>query len=115
MNVLLVDDDAAVRLTFGALLEDDGHVVIEAASVGAARDHLRDDYQLAVVDLHLPDGDGTRLIPEIRAVRPDAVIVLMTGDDVAASGADLVVAKHCPPSEVVARAEAVLAARRAGA
>ena len=37
MRVLLVDDSDSVRLTLGAILEDAGHVVVEASSLAAAR------------------------------------------------------------------------------
>ncbi len=105
MNILLVDDNDAVRMTFGALLEDDGHTVIEAETVAAARARLTDAYDLVVLDLHLPDGLGAELIPEIRAARPGAVIALMSGSATELPpGADLVVPKDCAPSALVALA-----------
>ena len=112
MNVLLVDDDDAVRLTIGALLEDDGHIVLEAATIAAARDRLGDAFELAIVDLHLPDGSGTTLIAELRARRPDVVVVLLTGADAERGEADFVVAKDRSPAEIIALAAPLVAARR---
>jgi DNA-binding response OmpR family regulator len=116
-TILLVDDADAVRLTFAALLEDDGHRVVEAATLAEARARLDAPLDVAILDLHLPDGLGTVLVAELRARHPGAAIVVMSGDgvEIADGGADVVVDKDRSPSEVMALAEPVLERRRAGA
>ena len=106
--VLLVEDSDAVRCTFAAVLEDDGHQVIEAASLAESRAVLaastrdgvrRRVIEVAIVDLNLPDGLGTTLSTEIRSHHPEAAIVLMSGADPgpAVGAIDLVVEKGALP------------------
>ncbi|WP_205696875.1 PAS domain-containing protein [Conexibacter sp. SYSU D00693] len=83
IRVLLVEDHAAVREAIAAALrsEPDFDVVGEAATLAEARG-LLDGVDVAVVDLGLPDGDGTDLIAELRDAEPGAhALVLSAGLD----------------------------------
>jgi two-component system sensor histidine kinase/response regulator len=81
-TILLIDDDEAMRLTFGVMLRRHGYHVLEAnsglAGLEMARQHLPD---LILSDIHMPGGDGSTLLrglrrdPELRSKQ----IVLMTG------------------------------------
>ncbi|MDP1825564.1 MAG: response regulator [Archangium sp.] len=83
MKLLVVDDVAVNRLTLLALLEDDGHQVDEAESCAQARERLQaGHYDVVLLDLGLPDGNGVTLIPDIR-LHPQTRIVLTSGSDVA--------------------------------
>jgi CheY-like chemotaxis protein len=81
-SVLLVDDAESVRMTLEALLDDSGWRVFQAGSLEEARALLRDDVRvgLAVLDLNLPDGRGTELMPLLRALQPPPRVVLMSGE-----------------------------------
>ncbi len=82
MKLLIVDDVGVNRLTLSALLEDDGHVVEEAGSCAQARARLAASrYDVVLLDLGLPDGNGLVLIPDIRLHRQTRV-VLTSGADV---------------------------------
>ena len=109
-RILLVDDAEGVRLTLAALLEDAGHQVVEAASLASAREQARGGgFDLAVVDLNLPDGRGTELIAELEREHPRTVAVLLSGDGGAgAAGAALSLAKSGEPGELLAQLEQVL-------
>jgi DNA-binding response OmpR family regulator len=116
-HALLVDDSELVRLTFGAVLEDAGFCVRNAESLAGARRVLAEggDFDLVVLDLELGDGSGLDLVPEVRAVRPTAAIVLLTGTplDTPPPGVDGVLRKADGPEQQLA---AVAAARaRCGA
>ena len=103
-RVLIVDDDDAVRLTLGALLEDAGWTVFEAACLREARGMLvhAGDLEMVVLDRSLPDGDGPTLVPEIRAARPRAAVVLLSGaSDEACAGVDHALAKGGDPAHVL--------------
>ena len=78
-RVLLVDDHATFRepLAFMFAREPDFEVVAEAGSLAEAR-RVLEDIDLAVVDLDLPDGDGTELIEELRAANPRATVLILT-------------------------------------
>jgi two-component system KDP operon response regulator KdpE len=75
--VLLVEDVAVNRLTLGALLEADGHEVHEAATCAEARLRLkRIVFDVVLLDLDLPDGQGMELIADVRRRKETRLIVL---------------------------------------
>lgn len=76
-RILLVDDDIGSRISLGALLEDEGHEVLEAASLAEARELLSKDPDVVLLDLHLGPVLGTELLPN---VPPRARVVIMSGD-----------------------------------
>ena len=78
-SVLLVDDHATFRepLAFMFDREPEFEVTAEAGSLAEARGML-DGVDLAVVDLDLPDGDGTDLIGDLRAANPHGAVLVLT-------------------------------------
>ena len=114
IRVLVVDDHQLIRegLCRSFEREEDFEVVAQASSIAAARNALatlRPD--LAVVDLHLPDGDGLTLIEHARAAYPKLGIVVLTmkqGDqalfDALAAGASAFITKGAATEDVVAAA-----------
>ncbi|HEX8933783.1 MAG TPA: response regulator transcription factor, partial [Pseudonocardiaceae bacterium] len=79
VSVLLVDDHAAFRepLSFMFDREPEFTVVAQAGSLAEAREMLN-GVDVAVVDLNLPDGDGTELIGELRAANPQVTVLILT-------------------------------------
>jgi PAS domain S-box-containing protein len=79
VRVLLVDDHVATREAMGlAFAEDDGFVVVgQAGSLAEARSMLA-GVDIAIIDLALPDGDGTELIADVRAANPDAQALVLS-------------------------------------
>jgi len=78
-NVLVVDDDRAMREMVIALLEDAGHQAAGAADADAALEELRDhDFDAVVSDIRMPGKTGIELVGEIRETRPGTPIILMT-------------------------------------
>jgi two-component system OmpR family response regulator len=110
MRVLLVDDNEAVRMTLAAILEDAGHTIIEADSLAAARALLPDArYDLVLLDVHLGDGLGPSMIPELRAALPGITIALLTGEPGLPQGADLVLEKGADPFALMEQMEKAVA------
>lgn len=73
--VLVVDDEASIRLLCRINLELDGYEVIEAASLDDARSVLaRVDVAVSLVDVHVAGADGRTLLPEIEGPK-----ILLTG------------------------------------
>jgi len=109
-RLLLLDDSDFYRSTLMALLEDAGYEVIEARRLSEARHRIRDGrYDLAILDLHLDDGRGSDLIPELRAHAPRTRLVLLSADDIAVAGADLVLSKTLDCAELLRRIEELTA------
>ncbi|HMV92176.1 MAG TPA: response regulator [Thauera aminoaromatica] len=113
--VLLVEDEAGIRRFVRAALESEGCTVREAAALERGRIELasrRPD--LLVLDLGLPDGDGTALLAELRGWSGMPVLVLSARSDetdkVAAldAGADDYLAKPFGVAELLARVRALL-------
>ena len=79
--VLVVDDEADVQ---GLLADTIGKTLncrlIAAHSIGEAQRILETQtIELMVTDVHLPDGDGTALLPLLRKTQPQASAIVITG------------------------------------
>ena len=84
MNILIVDDEPAIRFSLRELLEDDGYDVREAPHAPAALSALEENpADLVLSDLSMPAIDGLQLLDEVRARFPGALFVLFTayGDE----------------------------------
>ena len=114
-RILLVDDEVAIQRALGPLLRGRGYDVEIA---GAGQDALRmfdsRPHDLVVLDLGLPDLEGTEVCRRIRAVSKVPIIVLSARaeetDKVAALdlGADDYVTKPFGPDELLARIRVAL-------
>ncbi len=78
-SILVVDDDAAVLECVEDLLSDAGFKVQMSRSAGDAIALLQDqEFDAVLSDIQMPDKDGFELLTEIRSLRPDMAVVLMT-------------------------------------
>jgi two-component system, NtrC family, sensor histidine kinase HydH len=78
-RVLVVDDNAALVDNLSEILKEAGYAVRGASSCAAAVPAAREGFDVALVDLRLPDGDGTALAPRLKDLSPDGEVVLLTG------------------------------------
>ncbi len=81
--ILVVDDYSSDRNTLTAILTDKGYKVAEAVDGLEAIqmvEHRR--YDIILMDINLPDKDGIATFEEIRAIRPDARAIFITGLEV---------------------------------
>lgn len=76
--VLLVDDSPVARRVMTQRLIAEGYEVVEAASVAAARKIDVFTLGCAIVDLELPDGDGTDLARLLSEKRPSLPVAFFT-------------------------------------
>ncbi len=78
--ILLVDDDAPTREAIDSGLKKLGHHIIQAGTGVAALDEVRKHpVDLAIIDLKLPDMEGTELFGALRILRPEAIAVMISG------------------------------------
>ena len=80
-TVLVVDDEALIRWSLSEGLTDAGWTVRQAASGAEARAAVRslhDQPFVILVDLRLPDVSDLSLVRELRALRPDVPMIVMT-------------------------------------
>ncbi len=79
-SLLIIDDDELFRNRLARAMERRGFTVSVAGGVAEAMTVARQSKpSYAVVDLRLEDGSGLDVVGELRAVRPDARIVVLTG------------------------------------
>jgi CheY-like chemotaxis protein len=78
--VLIVDDEASIRVLAARWLERLGHSVKAAASAAEALEVFRAETPEALVsDVGLPDHDGFWLVRQVREQAPTIPIVMMSG------------------------------------
>ena len=73
--VLIVEDEALVRMVAVDLLESLGLIAVEASSAGEAAPRI----SVALIDIGLPDRRGDVLAGELRALDPDLLIIICSG------------------------------------
>jgi PAS domain S-box-containing protein len=80
-SVLLVDDDALVRMCTADMLADLGYAVVEAASAGEALQlaGAGQRFDILVTDHSMPGKSGTDLAHELRAQRPRLPVLIVSG------------------------------------
>lgn len=114
-RVLLVEDEAAIAQAVAFALRAEGHEAVHALTGGAALQAAQADaFDLAILDVGLPDIGGFALCRELRRAR-DLPVIFLTARDAEADrvlgfeiGADDYVPKPFSPRELVARVGAVL-------
>jgi two-component system response regulator PilR (NtrC family) len=79
MRALIVDDETNIRKTLSILLSESGCQVHTAPCLADAG-RLLDDFffDLALVDLRLPDGSGMDFLRDIKNISPDTVVLVIT-------------------------------------
>jgi len=79
-RILVIDDDVAVRESHEAMLKANGYEVDVAENGKEAIDKSNANfYNLALVDLRLPDMDGIELLTAMREAVPKTVKIIITG------------------------------------
>ena len=119
MKLLVVEDDDALRMVLLRLLGQWGYATEAASTAGEARGWLeRELFDLLMLDLGLPDGDGITLCRELRRRSGHQPLVLMLtakgrDTDVNKSlgvGADAYMTKPFATKELVAKVAEMLGA-----
>ena len=113
--ILVVEDDLLTRRLLQEILERDGCTVMTTGSVGEAMGEVgRRQFDLVLLDLGLPDGDGLTLCRRIRERHQMPIVIISTRREIddrvvgLDTGADDYIVKPFEPREVVARVRAHL-------
>ncbi len=78
-QLLIVDDDLAMREMLGSLFREEGYAVQEAASSSETLERCRNtEFDVVLSDIKMPGKSGIELIGELREIRPATPVVLMT-------------------------------------
>lgn len=120
MRFLLVEDNAELSASVAARLGIDGHGVDHAGTLAEAEEYLAAvSYDLILLDIMLPDGDGRDFLARHRRAERETPVIVMTARsavsdrvDALDTGADDYITKPFDFAELEARCRAVL--RRKG-
>jgi len=108
-NILLVDDDKSILRILTRILQKQGYNVQTAETGREAEEMISSQsYDLALIDVKLPDTDGLDLLQKIQATRPNMIKIILTGfasmdNGIKAlnSGADAYLVKPVEPTELL--------------
>jgi DNA-binding NarL/FixJ family response regulator len=111
VRVLLVEDQADFRRLIVALLarQPDLEVVAQAGSLTEARRNASEvSFDVAVLDLGLPDGNGADLISDLRGSNPGVAVLIVSGsldpaslERAAEAGANEIMDKFAPLEDIL--------------
>ena len=116
MHILIVEDDPVVADVLGMTLEEAGHFQSTAHNIETAIAELKhNNFDAVLLDINLPDGDGTRLARLIRKNHIPVPILVVSGnastdDKIAAlgAGADGYLTKPFDRFELLANLDAII-------
>ncbi len=79
-RILIIDDDENIRTVIQTILEDEGYVV-EVADTGQGAIQKSEEafYNLALIDVRLPDMEGIELLTKLRETEPKMRKIIVTG------------------------------------
>ena len=80
IRILVVDDDESIRKVLATILEEKGYVVDTAENGKEAIEKSNAKfYNLALIDIRLPDMEGTQLLTAMKETTPKMVKIIITG------------------------------------
>lgn len=78
-DILIIDDDASVRQTLTRVLQRAGFIVSSAEDGKVALKRISSEtYHLVYLDIRMPGMDGLEVLQEIRKIKPDLPVILLT-------------------------------------
>lgn len=80
-RVLILDDESTLRTALFRLLDRKGYTVVTAQKIEEAKSFCSTDksFDLAIVDVNLPDGDGLEFMGFLKKQNPATEIIILTG------------------------------------
>lgn len=79
-RILIVDDDEGIRKVLATILKDEGYIVDTAENGKEAIEKTEINfYNLALIDIRLPDMEGTALLTKIKDTTPKMRKIIITG------------------------------------
>ena len=82
MRILVIEDDLALSAGLCFELDSNGYLTVAAYNCRKARQLLQEDqFDLAIMDVNLPDGNGFDLCREVKAIKPELPVIFLTAND----------------------------------
>jgi len=81
INILIIEDDTALSNGIVYALKDDNFAFVQAFDLATAKEQIKSNsFDLIILDINLPDGNGFELLADIRRTLDTPVIVLTVND-----------------------------------
>lgn len=115
-KILVVDDDEQFRKMLNEVLVEQGYSV-KCVENGKQAIHASQEefFNLALIDIHLPDMEGTELLTKLRKTEPEIIKIIVTGNatlknsiEAANKGVDGYVVKPFDPKKLISVIEGQL-------
>ena len=79
-SVLIIEDEAGMRATLSAILEDTGYRVAKAEEGAEAMEMIKGGaFDVIISDIRLPDASGTAILELAKEIDPEVAVILITG------------------------------------
>ena len=79
-QIMVVDDDEAMRVTLEGLIEEEGYSVVSVEDGYRAIQLTNESaFGLIFMDIQMPGINGVETLVRIKAIRPDTTVVMITG------------------------------------
>jgi DNA-binding response OmpR family regulator/sugar-specific transcriptional regulator TrmB len=79
-RILIVDDDEYICRTLSAILQSEGYIAAIATTAKQAIEKTREQFfNLAILDIRLPDMKGTELLAQLNEMTPETIKLMITG------------------------------------
>lgn len=119
-NIIIIDDDEGICETLSDIFEEEGYEVLSVKNGRDALDEVKQiDFNVAIIDIELPDLDGITLLREFKEIHPEMVCIIITGHaslqnaiKALEEGADSYFVKTFVMEEVLHRVEEALEKQR---
>lgn len=104
-SILIIDDDTAILRVFSRIFQRNGYSVTAVEKGKDAIEKISSNhYDIALIDLCLPDMEGTELFPLIRNTSPNTLKIMLTGTNPfqnSIEGADALLGKPILPNKLL--------------
>jgi CheY-like chemotaxis protein len=104
-SILIIDDDAAILNVFSRIFQKKGYSVTAVERGKEAIEKISSNhYDIALIDLVLPDMEGTELFPLIQNTSPNTLKIMLTGKTLwqtSIKGADALLRKPITPDKLL--------------
>jgi DNA-binding response OmpR family regulator len=112
-SILIIDDEANLRRSMAMILKKAGYAVTTAENGQEALQYLQAGaYDLAFLDLKMPDINGIDILPQIRSIYPDMPVLILTAHATLESAIEAVrrgardyLIKPIEPTQILSRVE----------
>ncbi len=115
-NILVVDDDQKMQEMLTEILTEKGYsVTCVGTGKKAIAESFKQLFNLALIDIHLPDMEGTELLSKLRKPEPEMIKIIITGNatldnsiEAANKGIDGYIVKPFDPKKLTSLIESKL-------